>query len=134
MMNKKKKIFARQYLSTGDARQSAVDAGYKNANYASKLINDPEVKSYMLSHTKNMKIASADEVLEFLTSVMRGEEWEISVSVKKETGEKLLTGEPPTLSQRQKAAELLAKKYRLFSEEISGDKSENTFSINIKVI
>ena len=64
---------------------------------------------------------------------MRGEEWEIKVTAKKETGEKLLYGEPPTLSQRQKAAELLAKRYQLFNEN-KDDNTDQTFSVNIKVI
>ena len=134
MLNKKKRKFAERYLATGNATQSALDAGYKSRGYGQKLLRDEEIKEYMMTYTSNSKIASAEEVLAFLTSVMRGEEWEIKVSIKKETGEQTFLEEPPTLSQRQKAAELLAKRYRLFSEETTDDKSGETFSVNIKVV
>lgn len=134
MLNKKKKLFVEKYLACGDPAQSAIAAGYKNKDYGNKLLKDADVKEYILTYTASTKVATADEVLEFLTAVMRGEEWEIKVTAKKDTGEKLLLGEPPTLSQRQKAAELLAKRYQLFSESNNDDKNDKTFSVNIKVI
>lgn len=134
MLTDKKKIFAEKYLSCGDAGKSALEAGYKNKNYGSKLLRESDVQEYLLAYTANTKVATAKEVLEFLTAVMRGEEWEIKVTAKKDTGEKLLLGEPPTLSQRQKAAELLAKRYQLFTEPNADDKKSETFSVNIKVI
>jgi len=133
MLSKKKKLFAEKYLACGDEYKSAIDAGYKNKNYGKILLNDEDVREYIVTYSANAKIATADEVLEFLTSIMRGEEWEIKVTAKKETGEKLLYGEPPTLSQRQKAAELLAKRYQLFNEN-KDDNTDQTFSVNIKVI
>lgn len=134
MLSKRKKIFAEKYLTCGDAGKSAIEAGYKNKNYGNKLLKDSDVQEYILTYTASTKVATAEEVLEFLTAVMRGEEWEIKVTAKKDTGEKLLLGEPPTLSQRQKAAELLAKRYQLFSENNNDDKNDKTFSVNIKVI
>lgn len=134
MLTKKKKKFAEIYLATGDAGKSALDAGYKNSGYGNKLLKDSDIQEYIVSYTTNQKVATAEEVLEFLTSVMRGEEWEIKVTAKKDTGEKMLLGEPPTLSQRQKAAELLAKRYQLFTEQNADDKKSETFSVNIKVI
>lgn len=134
MLSRKKKAFADMFLATDDAKKSALNAGYKNERYGYKLLRDKDILSYIEEYTKNPKIATADEVLSFLTSVMRGEEWEINVTVKKETGEKLLLGEPPTLSQRQKVAELLAKRYRLFSDTHEESENNNEFSVNIKVI
>ncbi len=134
MINKKKKTFVEKYLASGDYAQSALESGYKNADYGRKLLKDPDVQEYMLTYTASTRIATAEEVLEFLTAVMRGEEWEINVVTKKDTNEKLLLGEPPSLSQRQKAAELLAKRYQLFSEATNDGKEEKTFSVNIKVI
>ena len=133
-MTKKKKLFAENYLSSGNAGESALKAGYKNKNYGNKLLRDEEICEYLLSYSSSTRVATAEEVLEFLTSVMRGEEWEIKVTSKKDTGEKQLLGEPPTLSQRQKAAELLAKRYQLFTETSIYDKTSETFSVNIKVV
>lgn len=132
-ISEKKKVFARVYLATADAEKSALEAGYKSS-YGARLLKDKEVLEYMSGLDSTAKIATADEVMSFLTSVMRGEEWEIKVTVKKDSGEKMLLGEPPTLSQRQKAAELLAKRYRLFSENVNEDGGDKTFSVNIKVV
>ncbi len=134
MLTKKKKAFAEKFLATGDAGKSATDAGYKNKSYGARLLKDKDIQEYMLTFTASTKIATAEEVLEFLTSIMRGEEWEIKVTAKKDSNEKILLGEPPTLSQRQKAAELLAKRYQLFSEANNDDNTDKTFSVNIKVI
>lgn len=134
MLNKQKKLFAEKYLICGDPAKSAIDAGYKNKNYGRQLLKSKELQDYMLTYTASTKIANAEEVLEFLTAIMRGEEWEIKVTAKKNTDEKVLLGEPPTLSQRQKAAELLAKRYQLFSESNTEDKTDKTFTVNIKVI
>lgn len=132
-MKDKRRDFVKEYLITGDARLSALKAGYKNADYGYKLLRDQKVIDYINEYTTDVSIATAEEVLTFLTSVMRGEEWEIKVNMQKETGEKLLQGEPPALSQRQKAAEMLAKRYRLFSEE-PPENSDKPFCVNIKII
>ena len=98
------------------------------------IINSNENYNYIFCGDYLDRGLQNKEVLEFLTSVMRGEEWEIKVTSKKDTGEKQLLGEPPTLSQRQKAAELLAKRYQLFTETSIYDKTSETFSVNIKVV
>ena len=132
-MKDKKLEFAKEYLASGDVKQSALKAGYKNEDYGYKLLKNPKVLEYINEIASGEAIASAEEVLSFLTSVMRGEEWEIKVTMQKETGEKLLQGEPPALSQRQKAAEMLAKRYRLFSEE-PPENSDKPFCVNIKIV
>ena len=132
-MKDKRIEFAREYLTTGDPKQSALKVGYKNADYGYRLLKNKKVIEYINEITSGASIASAEEVLTFLTSVMRGEEWEIKVSMQKETGKKLLQGEPPGLSQRQKAAEMLAKRYRLFSEE-PPENNDKPFCVNIKII
>lgn len=132
-MKDKKLEFVKKYLATGNPRESALEAGYKNGDYGYKLLRNQKVIEYINEIASGESIASAEEVLSFLTSVMRGEEWEIKVTMQKETGEKLLQGEPPALSQRQKAAEMLAKRYRLFSEE-PPENSDKPFCVNIKII
>ncbi len=134
MLSEKKKLFAEKYIASGDASTSALEAGYKNRHYGSKLLKDKDVQQYIISYTSEAAVATAEEVLEFLTAVMRGEEWEIKVTARKDTGEKLILGEPPTISQRQKAAELLAKRYQLFSENTANEQNNDTFCVNIKVI
>ncbi len=134
MLTKKNKLFIEKYVASGDSEKSAIEVGFRNKHYGKVLLKKPEVQEYMLLYSTSSKIATAEEVLEFLTSVMRGEEWEIKVTAKKDSNEKFLFGEPPTLSQRQKAAELLAKRYHLFNESTFDEPSDNTFSVNIKVV
>ncbi|WP_455652272.1 terminase small subunit [Phascolarctobacterium sp.] len=73
---------------------------------ASKLLRNNKVKAYLDSRMKEIssdKIASATEVLEYLTKVMKGEE-------------KDQFGLDASLNDRTKAAELLGKRYALFKE------------------
>ena len=73
-MTERQKRFADYYLETGNARQAAVKAGY-SIKYAEHVKRRKGVKEYLKLRTAELsggRIASADEVLEFLTDVMRG--------------------------------------------------------------
>lgn len=60
-------------------------------------------------------IASQDEVLEYLTGVLRGEE-KGTVLVGQGQGFQIVSKETPTVSEWTKAVELLGKRYRLFMD------------------
>ena len=75
-MTERQKRFAEYYLESGNARQSALKAGY-SAGYAEHVKRQKGVKEYIdlrIGGMDKSRIASADEILEFLTAVMRGEE------------------------------------------------------------
>ncbi|WP_243169617.1 terminase small subunit, partial [Enterococcus faecalis] len=78
-MTEKQKRFCDFYIETGNATQAAIKAGYssKYANTnASKLLQNTTIKQYIderLAELKNERTADAQEVLEYLTAVMRGE-------------------------------------------------------------
>ena len=75
---------------------------------ASKLLRNNKVKQYLdarMAAVDSDKIATAEDVLEYLTSVMRGEEKDQFVL-------------DASLSDRTKAAELLGKRYMLFKEQL----------------
>lgn len=75
---------------------------------ASKLLRNNKVKQYLdarMAAVDSDKIAAAEDVLEYLTRVMRGEE-------------KDQFGLDASLSDRTKAAELLGKRYMLFKEQL----------------
>ena len=94
-MTERQKRFAEFYLETGNARQSAIRAGY-SAGYAEHVKRQRGVKEYLEIRIDGMdrkRIASADEVLQFLTGVMRGDE-------KDEKGATL----------RMKAAEMISRR------------------------
>lgn len=108
-MNEKQKAFADYYIETNNATEAAKKAGYseKTAHaIGSRLLKDVKVSSYIkerLESKEAARIASQDEVLEFLTQVMRGEV------------EDQLGLETP-VKERNRAAELLGKRYALWIE------------------
>lgn len=70
----RQKKFADLYLQLGNAAEAAEQAGYKRS-YAQGAKSQPAVREYMrkrLTEVEDKNIASADEVLGFLTDVMRG--------------------------------------------------------------
>lgn len=110
-LNEKQKAFADYYIETLNATESAKRAGYseKTADVQGcRLLTNVNLQHYIqerLASKEAERIASQDEVLEFLTSVMRGE-------VKDQLGL-----EAP-VKDRNKAAELLAKRYGLLTEKV----------------
>lgn len=108
------KRFIDFYIETANATKACEMAGYKGKNLnrlgsqnLSKLDKFIKVK---LEEKENKRIASQDEVLEYLTKVMRGEE-------------KDQFGLDASLQDRTKCAELLGKRYGTFVEkkELTGN-------------
>lgn len=113
-LTKKERIFADEYIKTTNATQSAIKAGYAENSASvtgSKMLRKPKVRQYidavMNERSKNT-IATADEVLEYLTRVMCGEE-------------KDAFGLDVSVADRTKAAELLGKRHMLFTEKVKLD-------------
>lgn len=126
----KQKKFADRYIEMGNATQSYIDAGYSvtkrsvaEAN-ARKLLGNYSVKKYIEERMKELEdkqIAKAEEVLKYLTSVMRGEETEEVVVVEglgEGASEARLIQKQVSAKERIKAAELLGKRYALFTEKL----------------
>lgn len=118
----KQKRFADEYIISGNAYQSAIKAGYSK-NYSKgnvvKLLENVSVKAYIderLAEIDNRKIADQQEVLEYLTSVMRGEVTE-PLTVLDGDGYQRVIDAAPSVATRNKAAELLGKRYRIFTEK-----------------
>ena len=118
----KQKRFADEYIISGNAYQSAIEAGYSE-KYAKadshKLLEKTGIKSYIaerMAEIDNKKIADQQEVLEYLTSVMRGEVTE-PLTVLDGDGYQRVIDASPSVATRNKAAELLGKRYRIFTEK-----------------
>lgn len=118
----KQKRFADEYIISGNAYQSAIDAGYSKTYAKSdshKLLEKTGIKAYIdsrLAQIDNKKIADQQEVLEYLTSVMRGEVTE-PLTVLDGDGYQKVVDASPSVATRNKAAELLGKRYRIFTEK-----------------
>lgn len=110
----KQRAFADYYIETGNATEAAIKAGYskktaKETGYEN--LTKPHIKQYIEERIKSVdeaRIAKGDEVLQYLTKVMRGQE-------------KDQFGLDATLQDRTKAAELLGKRYRLFVDKVETD-------------
>ena len=96
--------FAEYYLQLGNACEAAERAGFKRS-YAQAAKKQPAVQAYMqerLKAARREEIASTQEVLTFLTDVMRG----------------VYEGEVPkkNSSPRMRAAAMLGKRLGLFTD------------------
>ena len=130
----KQKKFADEYIISGNATQSAIKAGYSKKTagvIAVENLDKPNIKAYIDERLKELDdkaIAKQEEVLQYLTAVMRGQS-KSAVVVIEGLGEGLsearLINKTPDEKDRIKAAELLGKRYGAFTEkvDISGDMS-----------
>lgn len=126
----KQKIFCDEYIISLNATQAAIKAGYaEKTAYAigAENLKKPKIQSYIserMEQKESSLIATQDEVLQYLTSVLRGES---------QTTDTLLVGigngwqevqeveKKPSEKDRLKAAELLGKRYGLYTDKVSAD-------------
>ena len=118
----KQKKFADEYIISGNATESAIKAGY-SSKYAntnvSKLLQNTTIKSYIderLAKLESEKIADQQEVLKYLSAVMRGEMTEQTLKSVGESGQ-VIAEIDVGAKDRIKAAELLGKRYRLWTDK-----------------
>ncbi|WP_457775752.1 terminase small subunit [Streptococcus uberis] len=127
----KQKRFADEYIISGNATESAIKAGYskKYANTnASKLLQNTTVKNYLDERLKILdseKIADQKEVLQYLSAVMRGEHKEKTLISIGESGQEIVDIDVGA-KDRLKAAELLGRRYKLFTDKVEVDASIET--------
>ena len=125
-MTIKQQRFADEYIISANATQAAIKAGYskKYANTnASKLLQNTTIKSYIderLAELQSQKVADQQEVLEYLTSVMRGQETEQTIIGVADLGQEL-TDIEVSAKDRIKAAELLGKRYRMWTDKVEAE-------------
>ena len=160
-LSDQQKLFCDEYLIVLNATQAALNAGYKEstARYASKWINEnenpqkptdkkktkfkPEMRKYIderMAEKEKALIADQDEVMRYLTAVMRREKTDsVVVTLQKETStyepdadgkmrKRTVKEEVPEIVQipaqlrdSNKAAELLGKAYGIYTDRIEAD-------------
>lgn len=133
----KQKRFADEYIISGNAEEAAITAGYSEKyarGNAYKLVAKSGVKSYIEERLKELDdkaIAKQEEVLKYLTSVMRGElEEEVLYGIG--DGVQSTRHIEVGTKDRLKAAELLGKRYRLFTDKVELD-ADVDMELHIKV-
>jgi len=129
-LTERQKAFCDYYIETLNATEAARRAGYSEKTakeIGCENLTKPNIQAYIQERMEQMdkkRIASAEEVLEYLTKVMRGEEKEKLLEYNEE-GEETIVSVPPSIRERTKAAELLGKRYALFIEKGQVDVSVN---------
>lgn len=126
-MTPKQKRFCEEYLIDLNATQAAIRAGFSEKtakSIASEYLTKPDIKEYIserMAQKNDELIAKQDEVLRYLTSVMRGES-KSEIVVIEGTGVGFSAArrmkKNPDEKERLRAAELLGKRYGIYTEKI----------------
>ena len=126
----KQKRFCDEYLIDLNATKAAIRAGYSEKTagaIGTENLQKPLIKEYIgkrMAEKEKRLIADQDEVLAYLTAVLRGDEEE-EVVVVEGYGEGRSSATTVTRSvcpkDRLKAAELLGKRYSLFTDKVNVD-------------
>lgn len=141
-MTAKQKLFCDEYIVDLNATQAAIRAGYSKktaAVIAAENLKKPNIQEYIqkrLDEKEDALIAKQDEVLKYLTAVMRRELKEVAVltttekkvfyapdekgtmrknEISKETP--VLVEYPAKLSDANRAADLLGKRWGLWDKK-----------------
>ena len=121
-MTLKQQRFADEYIITGNLYKSAVEAGYSEKyakSQSHKLLENVGIKNYIdvrLAKLESEKIATQEEVLQYLTSVMRGEKTEPLLVLDGEGAQKVIEA-VSNVQSRTRAAELLGKRYSMWTDK-----------------
>ena len=129
-LNHKQKQFYKEYLIDYNATQAAIRAGYSEKTAYSqgqRLLKNVEGQKYLaelMAEKESELIASQDEVLKYLTSVMRGKSQSTEIVVEgigDGCSEARTVLKEPSEKERLKAAELLGKRYGLYTDKVELD-------------
>ncbi len=121
-MTEKQKRFCDEYLIDLNATQAAIRAGYSEKyahTNAAKLLQITTIQEFIaerMAEKESNLIADQDEVLRYLTAVMRGES-SAHVLARDCDGSDRVIEKQPDEKERLKAAELLGKRYGIYTDK-----------------
>lgn len=122
----KQKRFCEEYIVDCNATQAAIRAGYSERTarqIGQENLSKLDIQTYideLMTDIKSKSVASAEEVCKYLTAVMRGEEKEQVLRLVGDGVQAAYDVDIPT-RERLKAAELLGKRYGLFTDRVNVD-------------
>ena len=141
-MTDKQKRFCDEYLIDCNATQAAIRAGYSEKTarqIGEENLSKLDIKNYIqerMEQVASEKVADAQEVMEYLTSVLRGETQSSEIVVEGigdgcSKAKEIL--KEPSEKDKLKAAELLGKRYGMWKDkvEVSGIDDEKSKLDNI---
>ncbi len=126
----KQQRFCDEYLIDLNATQAAIRAGYSARSarqIADRNMSNDDIQEYIkarMAEKESQLIADQDEVLKYLTSVLRGESRSEEIVVENigdYMSEARTMEKAPSEKDRLRAAELLGKRYNLFSDKMKVD-------------
>ncbi len=136
-LNARQKAFCEYYVASGNATEAAIKAGYSERTAKSigqRLLTFVDIKKYideLMQKLESERIATAEEVLQNLTAMMRGEIQEEVIVVEGEgdgVSSARVMKKQVSAKERIKAAELLGKRHALFTDKT---KIEGTLPVMI---
>lgn len=126
-LTQKQRLFADEYIKSGNATQSYIKAGYSVKSEkvagvnATRMLGNDRVKSYIdakMAEIESHKIADAKEAMQAITAIARGETTETQAQLNPITGNWEKTEVPADLKTRLTAWREMLKRYPL-ADEIS---------------
>ena len=136
-LNARQKAFCEFYVVSGNATDAAIKAGYSESYAKDRihtLMKNVGISRYideLMRKLESKRIATAEEVLQNLTAMMRGEIQEEVVVVEGEgdgVSSARIIKKQVSAKERIKAAELLGKRHALFTDKT---KLEGTLPVMI---
>ena len=136
-MTEKQKRFCEEYLVDCNGTQAAIRAGYSKRGArtaAAHLLAKSNIREHidsLLKEIHSQKVATAAEVMEYLTSVQRGESQSAYITVEgvgEGCSQTVITMKTPDEKDRLKAAELLGKCYGIFTDRLQASVELPTFT------
>ena len=133
-LTEKQKRFCDEYLIDLNATQAAIRAGYSKKTaftIGNENLKKPYIKDYIderLKQLEDERIAKADEVLKYLTKGMRQELTEevvVTEGIGDGCSKARVVTKKISLKDSNKCAELLGKRYRLFTEKVEANVNQN---------
>lgn len=127
-LSAKQDAFIDEYLLDLNATRAAKVAGYTSRSAGPDLLKNPNMRKEiarrmsLIQKQDEMKIADVQEVLRYLTSVMRGESVSEYLSVEgigDGVSHTVKVEKNPSESEKLRAAELLAKRYGLLTKNVN---------------
>ena len=127
-LSEKQRKFCDYYLESLNKYEAALKAGYSETyakSQSHKLLENVGIKNYIdkqLEKLRSSRIADVTEIMEHISSSMRGEikeEVVVTEGTGDGTSEARIIKKQISAKDRLKAAELLGKRYSLFTEKLN---------------
>ena len=137
ILTAKQQRFCDEYLIDLNATQAAIRAGYSTKTARSigaENLTKADIQAYIekrMAEKEAELIADQDEVLKYLTSVLRGEsegEEIVVEGIGEGYSEARTVKKGPSEKEKLKAAELLGKRYGLYTEKIQAEVMQPVFA------